>query len=78
MGTWPDFIKVHDRNMAEGRFINDLDEQYRLMVCVLASEIANTLFPEGGAVGHEIRINGDKFQVIGVGRRGEVQLRKRL
>lgn len=66
MGTWPDFAKVHDREMAQGRFINELDEQYRQMVCVIGSEIASTLFPGGGAVGSEIRVNGDKFQVVGV------------
>jgi len=66
MGTWPDFVKVHDKDMAEGRFINELDEQYRLMVCVLGYDVAETLFPEGGAVGKEVRVNGDKYEVIGV------------
>ncbi|MCP4685814.1 MAG: FtsX-like permease family protein [bacterium] len=66
MGTWPDFARVHDKDLSSGRFISELDEQYRMMVCVLGSDVAATLFPEGDAVGREIRINGDKFEIVGV------------
>lgn len=66
MGTWPDFIKVNDKEVSAGRFINELDKQYRLMVCVIGFDVADVLFPSGGAVGKEIRVNGNKFKVIGV------------
>ena len=66
MGTWPDYLKVREKNMETGRFFSEIDLQYRLMVCVLGSSVAEVLFPYGNPVGQEIRVNGDKFQVIGV------------
>ncbi|MCH8027843.1 MAG: ABC transporter permease [candidate division Zixibacteria bacterium] len=66
MGTWPDYLKVREKNMETGRFFSEIDLQYRLMVCVLGSSVAELLFPNQNPVGREIRVNGDKFQVIGV------------
>lgn len=66
MGTWPDYLKVREKNMETGRFFSEIDLQYRLMVCVLGSSVAEVLFPFGNAVDREIRVNGDKFLVIGV------------
>jgi len=66
MGTWPDYMKVRDKNMETGRFFSEIDLQYRLMVCVLGASVAELLFPNQNPVGREIRVNGDKFLVIGV------------
>jgi len=66
MGTWPDYLKVRDKNMETGRFFSEIDLQYRLMVCVLGASVAELLFPNQDPVDREIRVNGDKFQVIGV------------
>ena len=65
-GTWPDFARVRNRDMSEGRFLTEVDEQYRLNVCVLGADIAETLFEGTPAVGKEIRVNGYKFEVVGV------------
>ncbi len=67
VGTWPDYMKVRERNLSVGRFITNTDLQFRLMVCVIGADVADVLF-EGGEepVGQEIRVNGQKFQVIGV------------
>lgn len=66
MGTWPDFIGVNNKNLTEGRFITDTDEQFRLMICVIGSDIKDVLFEKDSAIGKEIRVNGNKFQVVGV------------
>jgi len=66
MGTWPEYLKVRDKNMETGRFFSEIDLQYRLMVCVLGSSVAELLFPSQNPIGKEIRVNGDKFLVIGV------------
>jgi putative ABC transport system permease protein len=66
LGTWPDFLKVRDKEIKTGRFISEIDVKFRLMVCVLGYDIANTLFENENPVGKEIRVNGDKFEVIGV------------
>ena len=66
MGTWPDYLKVREKNMETGRFFSEIDLQYRLMVCVLGASVSELLFPNQNPVGREIRVNGDKFLVIGV------------
>ncbi len=66
MGTWPDFLKVTNSTVTKGRFITDLDVQFRRMICVLGHDVAQTLFLEEDPVGAEIRVNGNKFQVVGV------------
>jgi putative ABC transport system permease protein len=66
MGTWPDFVKVNNKDVVEGRFISDLDERFRLMVCVIGADVRDVLFPDGSAIGKEIRVNGNKYSVIGV------------
>lgn len=66
MGTWPDYIQVRDRNVSHGRFLSDVDEQFRLNVAVLGYDVAQTLFEDGLAVGNTLRVNGERFEVIGV------------
>lgn len=65
-GTWPDFVRVRDRNMAEGRFLSEVDEKFHLMNCVLGADVAEALFEGKSAVDKEIRVNGYKFTVVGV------------
>ena len=65
-GTWPDYVKVRNRNLTEGRFLTDVDERFRLMNCVIGSQVARALFGDRSAVGREIRVNGYKFTVVGV------------
>ncbi|MBU0982713.1 MAG: ABC transporter permease [candidate division Zixibacteria bacterium] len=66
MGTWPDYVRVRDKDLQSGRFFTDTDEQFRLMVCVIGADVAEVLFPEGDPLGHDIRVNGDLFSVVGV------------
>lgn len=65
-GTWPDFTKVNNKSVTAGRFISQTDEQFRAMVCVLGEDVAKTLFEAESPIDKEIRVNGDKFIVIGV------------
>jgi len=66
IGTWPDFLKVKDKSMARGRFISQSDEDRRSAVCVIGHSISRNLFEEGEPIGKEVRINGNRFTVIGV------------
>jgi putative ABC transport system permease protein len=65
-GTWPDFTKVSDLDVVQGRFLSPTDDQYRLMVCVIGSDVKNTLFGDENPIGAEIKVNSNKFEVIGV------------
>lgn len=50
----------------EGRFLTESDVTHRTKVCVLGSELVDTLFPHTSALGKEIRIGAEKFTVVGV------------
>lgn len=50
----------------EGRFLIESDVTHRTKVCVLGSELAETLFPHTNPLGKEIRIGPEKFTVVGV------------
>ena len=65
-GTWPDYIKVRNKNVNRGRFITGVDEQYRLMNCVIGSDVKDVLFGQEDAIDRQIRVNGNRFTVIGV------------
>jgi putative ABC transport system permease protein len=65
-GTWPDLIKVRDIDMKEGRFINEVDLQFRTNVCVIGTDIEKVLFPDEDPLGKMVRLNNREFEVIGV------------
>ena len=66
MGTWPDFIKVNNRIVAQGRFLSETDQQYRSLVCVIDGKSSEVLFEGENPIDREIRLNGNLFRVVGV------------
>ncbi len=66
MGTWPDFLKVNNRNMAQGRFLSEADQQFRTMYCVIGADMAEVLFESENPIGKQIRVNNNVFDVVGV------------
>jgi putative ABC transport system permease protein len=62
-GDWP---KVFDLGVTEGRWWNESDDERHASVIVLGHDTAEELFPNGGALGKEINIDGQLFTVIGV------------
>jgi putative ABC transport system permease protein len=61
---------VYDLDMKEGRFFSELDDQNRSNVIVLGYDTAAELFgEEASALGKEINIEGQLFEVVGVGER---------
>ncbi|HWO57733.1 MAG TPA: ABC transporter permease [bacterium] len=66
-GTWPEWVDVMAREIEHGRSFDDNDMAREAMVVVIGPEIADALFDtRADAVGKDIRINGYRFQVIGV------------
>ncbi|MCJ7610844.1 MAG: ABC transporter permease [Candidatus Aminicenantes bacterium] len=61
---FPDVLSVYLPK--EGRFITASDVVHSTRVCVLGSELADTLFPHSRALGQEIRVGAEKFLVVGV------------
>ena len=61
---WPEVITIY--LPTSGRFLTKSDIQHRTKVCVLGSELAETLFPHVDPLEKEIRIGPEKFTVVGV------------
>ena len=67
LGVTPSYLEVNNFELADGEFISEANVTARSTVAVLGSSVADTLFGgEAGAVGQNIRINGQPYRVIGV------------
>ncbi|MBX3044672.1 MAG: ABC transporter permease [Candidatus Kapabacteria bacterium] len=51
---------------SNGRHFTKFEEDTKANVVVIGSKVSETIFPNGDAVGKEIKIQGNKFTVIGV------------
>jgi putative ABC transport system permease protein len=49
----------------EGRYFTQLEEHSKTNVVVIGFKVAQTIFPDGDAIGREIKIQGHKFLIIG-------------
>jgi putative ABC transport system permease protein len=65
-GTTPEYTRVRNAGVQQGRFFSALELQQHQRVAVLGSETARTLFGERHPVGAKIRIRNHSFKVIGV------------
>lgn len=65
-GTTSNFLDIRNMTISEGRFIADLDVDYRGKVAVLGSDIAEQLYGFTDPVGKDIDIKGNTYEVIGV------------
>jgi putative ABC transport system permease protein len=66
IGAYPVYQRIRRFDAAIGRGLSERDETTRARVAVLGDEAKQRLFSGEPAVGHNIRINGVTFQVIGV------------
>jgi len=66
VGTEPAFLTVRNFDVAQGRFISDLDVQRGNQVAILGSDVAERLFRGEDPVGKQIRIRNLGFTVMGV------------
>jgi putative ABC transport system permease protein len=66
LGTTPNYMKLGNFQLREGRFLDADDNEAALRVAVLGARIDQTLFGEDDPIGRDIRIRGDSFEVIGV------------
>jgi len=60
------YADVHNSTVAEGSFVAADDMSATSKVIVLGANVSETLFPDGGAVGQIVRVNGQQFTVVGV------------
>ena len=65
-GVTEDYIKVHTYTLATGRGLTTNDRTKRSQVAVIGATTAETLFPNGSALGQSIKINNTSYTVVGV------------
>lgn len=65
-GVSADYLTIRAWDLQSGEFFTERDITAKAKVCVLGSEIAENLFPDGDAVGKQVRVRNIPFKVIGV------------
>ncbi len=65
-GATSNTADIENRNIADGRFFTDTENESAAHVAYVGADIANKLFPAGNPIGGEIYIQGLPYRVIGV------------
>jgi putative ABC transport system permease protein len=58
--------EIDNRDIADGRFFTEAENDAAQRVAYVGADVANKLFPAGNAVGQEILIRGLPYRLIGV------------
>jgi putative ABC transport system permease protein len=66
LGVGPDWPDIRSWRVADGTFFSEEDIKTASKVCVVGKTVADTLFPEGNAIGQMLRIGNIPFKVIGL------------
>ena len=65
-GVTPDFLSVRRFEVAQGRFLDQRDLEGARNVVVIGPDLREKLLPRGSAIGQQLRIRDQGFEVIGV------------
>jgi putative ABC transport system permease protein len=68
-GLTPTMAPILDLDLASGRMLNDNDQNNRSNVVVIGTDIADNLFPGTDPLNKEIRVEGQIYRVIGIGKK---------
>ncbi len=69
LATTPNYLDVMNLTISDGRLLSNIDLKNTSKVCLLGTDIADTLFEDVDTediVGKQIKIDGDKYTVVGV------------
>ncbi|GCD83980.1 ABC transporter permease [Parageobacillus thermoglucosidasius] len=66
IGTTASYQTVRDVQASQGRFLSDIDVEYRQKIVVLGANTAQTLFGLDNPVGKYVQVEGTSFKVVGV------------
>jgi putative ABC transport system permease protein len=69
MGVSPNYAEVRNINVAQGRFVNQTDDDHRGQVVFIGADVADRLFSNVDPVGKIVRAETHEYQVIGVAER---------
>jgi putative ABC transport system permease protein len=65
-GATANIADIENRDIAEGRYISDPENDAAQRVAYVGADVASKLFPAGNAIGQELTISGLPYRVIGV------------
>jgi putative ABC transport system permease protein len=65
-GATANCVDIENRDVAEGRFLAESENESAARVAYIGADVADKLFPAGNPVGQEITIRGLPYRVIGV------------
>ena len=65
-GATANIVDIENRDVADGRYISDPENDAAQRVAYIGADVATKLFPAGSPVGQEITIAGLPYRVIGV------------
>ena len=65
-GATSNCVDIENRDVAEGRFIAEPEDEGAARVAYIGADVATKLFPAGNPVGQEISVRGLPYRVIGV------------
>lgn len=65
-GVFPDNVEVANRVLEQGRFFTEQENEHRVPVVVLGHAVAKALFPNGGALGKQVLVDGRGYTVVGL------------
>lgn len=66
VGTNADFLSVRSFEVAQGRFLNSLDQNRRSQVAILGASLAQRLFETENPIGQQLRVGNLVCDVVGV------------
>ncbi|MBK8974500.1 MAG: ABC transporter permease [Planctomycetes bacterium] len=66
LGTEPEFLRVSNMRMREGRWLTPTDLVRQKNVAVLGATLAETLFPLDDPLDQTVRVDADRYRVVGV------------
>jgi len=65
-GASEDWQILNGRFVQNGRFLQQMDIHASRRVCIIGTDIVETLFPFQNPIGEEVRVGPNKFRVVGV------------
>jgi len=65
-GATANCVDIENRDVAEGRFIAEPEDEGAARVAYIGADVATKLFPAGNVIGNEITVRGLPYRVIGV------------
>jgi putative ABC transport system permease protein len=68
-GFTPTMAQILDLDLTSGRMLNDTDENNRSNVAVIGTNLVDNLFPGVDPLNKELRVDGQLYTVIGVGKK---------